>query len=301
MLTPPRRRGREANRAEGSRPRKKKRAAIARVETLEGRELLAGTVLPPPTGAPPVQVVSLPPAPPVAPSSAPAVAFAQFEPLTGRVLVQFTADAAGYNPAVLTNPANYSFSLVQAFEKQPTKSHSRPKADIFLPPPFVVTGVTLTNPVVPGAAPSVIVSINNNAPLRFGIYQFTIHSAGLVDLAGTPLNGAFSGTFPSGGIQPGGSDFVTILAQVNSTVLPALAALPQNSPPNPSGVAPGYVFFPSTRGVRVRYTSAPPGGFRLAGGNGITLRALSFQFFPGTFRLPALDASLIPGAKTTGK
>jgi hypothetical protein len=146
----------------------------------------------------------------------------------------------------------------------------------------------------------VIVSINNNEPLRFGIYQFTIRSAGLVDLAGTPLNGAFSGTFPSGGNQPGGSDFVAILSEVNSTVLPALSAMPQSTPTNPSGVAPGYIFLPSTRGARVRYTSAPPGGFVLAGGNNITLRALRFQHFPGTYRLPALDASLIPGAKSSG-
>jgi hypothetical protein len=272
-----------------------RRRRLEMVEALEGRELLAAAPLPPPGAPPPAQVAPQPPSP--MPTPAPEVAYAQFEPLTGRVLVQFTADPAGYDPAVLTNPANYQFSLVQSFVKQPSKSASRPKAGIVLPPPYVVTSVTLTNPIEPGSAPSVIVSINNNEPLRFGIYQFTIHSAGLVDLNGTPLDGAYSGTFPSGTNQPGGSDFVAILGEVNSTVLPALPATPQTGPTNPSGVTPAYVFLPTTRAVIVRYTSARPGGFMLAGGNNITLRALAYQYYPGTYRLPALDPTLIPGAK----
>jgi hypothetical protein len=230
------------------------------------------------------------------PTPAPEVAYAQFEPLTGRVLVQFTADPAGYDPAVLTNPANYQFSLVQSFVKQPSKSASRPKAGIVLPPPYVVTSVTLTNPIEPGSAPSVIVSINNNEPLRFGIYKFTIQSAGLVDLAGRPLDGQYTGTFPSGNGQ-GGGDFVTILAETKNTVLPALPISANAGTPNPSGTAPAYVFLPSTRRIEVRYTSATPGQFSLAGGNKITLHAKSFQNFPGIFRLPKLDPSAIPGAR----
>ncbi len=224
------------------------------------------------------------PPPALTPGVAPEVAYAQFEPLTGRILVQFTADPAGYDPAVLTNPANYSFSLLQAFVQQPAKSQSRPRAGIVLPPPYLVTGVTLTTPTAPGAAPSVIVSINNNEPLRFGIYQFTIHSAGLVDLAGQPLDGQYTGTFPSGNGQ-GGSDFVTILAETNDTVLPALPTSANAGAPNPTGAAPVYIFFPSTRRFEVGYTSATPGKFMLAGGNKITLYAKPFQNFPGIFRL----------------
>jgi hypothetical protein len=308
MLTPPRQRGRESNRPLASASRRRW-ALISTVEPLEGRQLLANavaSVLPSPTGSPPAQVAA---APPVAQGQAPQVESAQFEPLTGRILVQFSADAAGYDPAVLTNPANYSFSLLQAFEKQPTKSQSRPKAGIVLPPPYVVTGVTLTNPTTAGMPPSVIVSINNNEPLRFGVYQFTIHSAGLTDLAGRRLNGFFDGGFPTGS-EPGVGDFVAILAEVNSTVLPPLTASPPTAPDvppgvkppasstkNPPGINPTYVFLPSTRGVRIRYTSASPGQFVLAGGNKITLKPLRNQYFPGTYRLPALDASLIPGAK----
>ncbi len=227
MRTPPRPRGHKSR--------------IARVETLEGRDLLA-QVLPSPGGQPPVQVAPPQPSPPVGTVGSPEVAYAQFEPLTGRILVNFTADPAGYDPAVLTNPANYSFSLVQSFEKQPSQSHSRPKAGIVLPPPYVVTGVTLTTPIQPGVAPSVIVSINNNEPLRFGIYRFTIQSSGLVDLAGRPLQGHYSGTFPSGDGQAG--DFVTLLAEVNSTVLPALPTLPQPGTVNPKAVVPAYAFYP---------------------------------------------------------
>ncbi len=56
-----------------------------------------------------------------------------------------------------------------------------------------------------------------------------------------------------------------------------------------------------TRGVQVRYTSATPGKFMLAGGNKITLLPLAYQYFPGSYRLPKLDASLIPGAKSAAK
>ena len=47
--------------------------------------------------------------------------------------MQFAADPAGYDPAVLTNPANYSSQPQdQGFEGQPTKSQSRPKAGMVL-------------------------------------------------------------------------------------------------------------------------------------------------------------------------
>lgn len=280
-------------------PRRRSRAAITKVEVLEGRQLLAQA--PPTLTVPPFMPAPMPsPTPPApAPLGAPEVANAQFEPLTGRILVQFTADPAGYDPAVLTNPANYSFSLVQPFVQQPTKSQSRPKADVFLPPPYLITGVTLAAPLQPGVAPTVIVSINNNEPLRFGVYEFAIKSAGLVDLADRPLNGPYSGTFPTGNAE--GGDFVTLLAETKNTVLPAIplsSALPN---PTPSGTAPSNVFLPSTRRIVVGYTSATPGKFMLAGGNKITLYALSFQNFPGTYRLPALEPSAIPGANAKVK
>jgi hypothetical protein len=282
----------DADRMGTSVPRTR-RAAIAKVESLEGRDLLSTMVFHSPAGSPPVQVAAQ------ASSTPPTVAFAQFEPLTGRVLVDFSADSAGYNAAVLTNPANYSFSVVQTAGKLPKTGQSRPKAGVVLAPTFQVTGVSLSTPDDPGMPQSVIVSINNNQPLRPGTYRFAVKSAGIVDLAGRPLDGTYTGTFPSGGGSSG--DFVAILAQTHNTVLPALPTSSTAGSTSPTGVVPTYVFLPSTQGVRVRYAAAKPGKFQLAGGNKITLIPLQRQHFPGTFRLAKLDPSLIPVASSARK
>ena len=217
------------------------------------------------------------------PSAPPTVGYVQFEPLTGRILVTYTGDAAGYNNASLTNPANYSISPVFLKTKLPNPDPSRPSAGITLVPQFVVTGVTLSTPVAAGQPQSVLVSVNNNQPFKFGTYRFTINASGITDNAGNQLDGAYSGVFPSGnGVA--GSNFVANLTQSHSTVLPASPVTSPPATPSNGEVAPGYVFYPSTRPVRVRYLAARPAVFQLAGGNRIRLQALPHQFFPGTFR-----------------
>jgi hypothetical protein len=269
MLTSPRRRSRK----------------LAKLEALETRDLLANGVpgpMPPtiPISTPPI-IISPAPTPSVSPSAGPKVAFVQFEPLTGRVLVAYTGNPAGYNPAVLTDPANYSFKLIRLFSNLPSHPQSRPKAGVVLAPEFRITGVTLPTPVAPGMVQSLIVTVNNNQPLRDGVYQLTIHSPGITDNAGRELDGAYFGVFPSGDGQPG-SEFVTNLTVIQHTVLPAQPTTSQPSPVTPPGVPPAQVFLPTTRPVRVGYTSATPGKFMLAGGNGITLYTIPRNVFPTT-------------------
>lgn len=264
--------------------------SLGRVEPLEGRSLLSATILPSPGGSASVQVAALPPTPPPA---APLVAFAQFQPLTGRVLVQFSGDPAGFDTSVLTNPANYSFQPLASSSQSPSPNPSRPKVGITLAPTFAITGVTLATPNVTGSSPTVVVQADNSQPIRPGAFVFTIRSAGLVDRLGRPLDGEYSGTFPSGGTQ-GSGDFTAILAQTRNTVLPAQPTGKHVSKASTTGVAPTYVFFPSTQAVRVRYAAAKPGKFMLAGGNNITLIALPKQDFPGTYRLSKPHAPATP-------
>ncbi len=48
--------------------------------------------------------------------------------------------------------------------------------------------------------------LNGSKPLiaKNGTYVFTIHSAGVVSLAGAPLDGEFTGKLPTGDGNPGG-------------------------------------------------------------------------------------------------
>ena len=259
-----------------------------KVESLEGRQLLAtdATIAPPLPIVPPPLIV-----PPVAPSGAPQVSYVQFEPLTGKIQVTFSGDLAGYNTAQLTDPANYSLTPIETRAILPTHDPSRPKAGVVLAPEFKITGATLSTPAAPDMPESIIVSVDNNQPLRPGSYRFTIHSAGITDLAGRALDGEYFGTFPSGDGRPGG-EFVAILAQVKNTVLPALPTTNQSSPLFPPGGRPTYVFLPSTREVRVRVGKSVPGKFLLANGNNITLAVVPGQHFPGTFRLPPNTSTL---------
>jgi hypothetical protein len=222
---------------------------------------------------------------PSTPSAPPTVAFVQFEPLTGRILVSFTGDLAGYNNASLTNPANYSLVPVSTKQKLPSPDPSRPNADVILAPEFKVTGVQLSTPVAPGQAQTLIVSVDDNQPIKFGTYQFTINGAGITDNAGHLLDGAYSGVFPSGNGQAG-SNFVANLTETHSTILPAAPVTSLPTPPSATEIAPTYVFVPSTRQFRVRYLAAKPAKFQLAGGNKIRLEALRNQYFPGTYRAP---------------
>ncbi len=246
------------------RTKPRRQCPIGRVEALETRNLLS--------------------------TASPTVAFVQFEPLTGRILVSYTGDAAGYHNASLTNPANYSLVRVSTNQKLPAHDPSRPGVGVILAPRFQVTGVTLSTPVAPGQPQSLIVSVDNNQPIKFGTYQFRINAAGITDNAGQPLDGAYSGVFPSGNGQPG-SNFVANLTETHNTVLPAAPVTLPQRPPSPTETVPSKVFLPSTNQIRVRYLASKPAFFQLAGGNRIRLEALRFQYFPGLYQPPTVASS----------
>ncbi len=287
MRNPPRRRSLESTSLPFSGPARNrpKRAAISKVEALETRQLMATSpapIAPPPPVAPPPPIVQ----PPFDATAGPRVAFVQLEPLTCRVLVSFTGDMAGYNTSTLTNPANYSLTPVKTFERLPSVNPSRPAAGVVLAPTFRVTGATLTNLGLPGEPQQLIVSVNNNQPLRNGVYLFTIHAASILDNAGRPLDGAYSGVFPSGDGRPGG-DFQAILVTTHNTVQPAIPISAPQAHPAPGSVKPTFVFVPPIRQVQVGYGPATPGHFMLAGQKKpIKLYPLPGQNFPGTYRFP---------------
>jgi hypothetical protein len=270
------------------------------LESLETRQLLSTTA------SSAVAVAQAPSSTPgqisAAAESAPRVAFVQFEPLTGRVLVSIDGGPAGINTAELTNPANYSFTPVQLQGKPPRNDPSRPAAGVVLVPNYVVTGVSLAPNVQPGSPQSLIVVINNNQPLRPGFYQFTIHSAGIVDNAGVALDGAYLGVFPSGNGQPG-SDFVADLAVVKNTVQPALPVVPVTPvpPAQPGGVKPVPIFFPTTTAVHVKVVGNNNRTSRTLGGGNAVVVALAKQHFPGTFHLPGTVGATVAKASSKAK
>ena len=290
MRNPFRRRSPETSLTASSTPiaKRARRARLARLESLERRDLMAVAPLPAVETASVVHAQAI---------ANPTVAFVQLEPLTGRVLVSFSGDLAGYNLSTLRNPANYSFSPVASFTRLPSTPQSRPRAGVVLVPDFVVTGVQLSTPVAPGQPQSLIVTINNNQPIRNGIYQFAINGAGITDQAGRPLDGQYNGVFPSGNGTPG-SAFIANLVVTHNTVQPARAVNPRPGTVPANAVVPTYVFFPTTQAIRTRYAPANrPGKFMLVGGNNITLVALNNQNFLGTFRPHLAKPHLLDASK----
>lgn len=123
----------------------------------------------------------------------PRVSDLAFDPAAGQIAVTFQDAGFGLNTALLANPANYT--LVRAGD--PRGLHP-----VALAPSPAISGfysgaVTETLTVVGG-------------PLRPGRYTFQVASPGVVSLAGNPLDGEFTGFFPSGDGHPGGNFIATL-------------------------------------------------------------------------------------------
>jgi hypothetical protein len=261
-------------------PYRRRRPVGSTLEAIEARQLLS-TLARPSAIAPPAAVE----APATGAADAPRLASVQLEPLTGRVLVTITGDLAGIDRAKLTDPRNYSLVPVVVRDEGPAVDPSRPEKGVILVPNFVTTGVALTPNPGPGLPRSLVVSINNNQPLRAGFYRFRINSAGITDGSGVALDGAYRGVFPSGNGRPG-SDFVADLAVLHNSVQPALPVAPLPQPAGPHGVKPSPIFFPTTRQIRIRIMGNNNPDTRQKGGGNAIAVALPHQSIPARYRLP---------------
>ena len=124
---------------------------------------------------------------------------------TGTFQVGFT-DPYGLVLAPLTDPSNY---VANRPSPTPRKGQKFPVATLtastvsYGPGPMPTTS---TYPVL------VTGTLGGRKPLvtRNGTYTFVIHSAAIISIAGTPLDGEFAGRFPSGDGHPGGDFRVRI-------------------------------------------------------------------------------------------
>ena len=176
------------------------------------------------------------------------MAYLQFEPLTGRVVATFQDELSGLDQATLADGANFTFTHVGNL---PGVKPSAYKAGSPLAPAYVVTGVSVGQAASATSPQTVVVSIDNNQPLRGGFYRITVKSGGIEDVAGNALDGTYYGYFPSGKNTPGG-DFVANLTSVHNTVLPALPVGTTASPLANPGTRPTSVFIPTVKATRVK-------------------------------------------------
>ncbi len=220
-------------------------------------------------------------------TSSPRVTNILFQPLTGRVEVSLQDGAGGLDQSSATDATNYSFQRVSPRPSPAERGLRRP--GFVLAPAFVVTGVT-TAPQTSASDPQlIVVTIDNNQPIRAGFNRFTIRSGGIRDLAGNALDGEFSGSFPAGNNAPGG-DFVADLLTVHNTVLQPLPTRSAPRPIVPPGVVPIKTFEPTTRLTQVTYIG-PANRARQTGQN-VRIVALPQQNFPGTYNAPMFGTRL---------
>jgi len=150
---------------------------VTATATLDGRSataLLLG-------GSTPLQVVTAPPE----------ITAVALDARSGRLTVTFAAPGpGGLDRSLPSHPAAIALS--------PGCGRNRPLA---------ITAVTLANlPGHPGTQ-TLVATLAGGRPLGPGRYTLRIAAAGVRDVAGNPLDGAFRGSFPSGNGRAGG-DFV---------------------------------------------------------------------------------------------
>ena len=107
----------------------------------------------------------------------------------GQVAVTFRDDRSGLDPASLADPDNYLM----------IGPLSRPGQVLR------VRSIALGPTAGPTSPRSVLLTLNGGRPLPHGRYVLVVASGGVRDLSGNPLDGEFSGSFPSGDGRPGGN------------------------------------------------------------------------------------------------
>ncbi len=106
----------------------------------------------------------------------------------GQVSITYSGAPGGLDQASLISGANYRMS--------------KRNADLA---PDLVSQIWTTAPLSPTGSQTVTLQLNHGRPLPNGYYYLTIDSGGIMDAAGNPLNGLYSGGFPTGAGQTGGN------------------------------------------------------------------------------------------------
>ena len=154
-------------------------------------------------------------------STAPRVSSAVLLASTGQVQITFQAGDA-LNTVTLADGANYSL-----FRQSGNRLVNVP-----------ITAIRLLPTVGFGFPAMVIFQVGNGRGLAHGTYLLQLISGGIKDVAGNSLDGAFSGTYPSGDGQQG-SNFkaqfaykkaTTVAAAPTSADIPILNFPPSKSP-----------------------------------------------------------------------
>ncbi len=113
-------------------------------------------------------------------------------PRLGQLHLTLLDDRSGLDPLSLTNPANYSL----------VRRSRRPQT-------FALSETVAPSTQTPGA--QVVTLTTAQHRIGHGLrYVLSVFSGGLQDRAGNPLDGEFSGRFPSGNGVPGGSALINI-------------------------------------------------------------------------------------------
>lgn len=145
-------------------------------------------------------------------------------PRLGRLQLTLLDDRSGLDPISLSNPSNYS--LVR-------RSH-RPQT-------FALTPSVSPSSQTPGARVVTLTSARER--IGHGLrYVLSVASGGLQDRAGNPLDGEFSGTFPTGNNIPGGPSLIHI-ATDGRHVLPLR---PVSTPSGPLTHTSSWIRLPRT-------------------------------------------------------
>ncbi len=117
----------------------------------------------------------------------PVVTGLTFDRLHGQLTLTFQDGLSGLDRASLANLANYQ---VWARPLSPR---------IHVPRTLTVTDIALSPQGSPTAPVTVVLKLNHGQPLRGGRYFVNVSGSGITDLAANGLDGAFNGTFPTGG------------------------------------------------------------------------------------------------------
>jgi hypothetical protein len=135
---------------------------------------------------------------------APRVSGLAFNPRTGIITVVIQDAGSGLAQQTLMNSANYIIM---------------PKRRLIGQNP----GGAALAPAISGYYSSALsTTLQFQIPLSAGRYLFEIKSGGIIDQAGNPLDGEFSGTLPSGNGRPGGNFIAQITVPKHAVVKPHL-------------------------------------------------------------------------------